>query len=149
MGRNTDGSYWSDDHARGVPALDDDHRTICDLLAEIDGFLASGVVDEALVGKLKLLREHLAAHNRNEDRMMAGFTDVVAVAHRDRHRRVHDVGLDLIDQMHGHVGPPTDSESLRVAMKRFSSLFFEEMIRFDFDLIGLLRNGPDQFSPSV
>jgi hemerythrin-like metal-binding protein len=128
------GVAWDEMLVLGVPALDDQHRAILAVLAQIED-LAAARADAARIGvALDRLKGMLVEHFRHEEALLADprLMDGEArlVQHRAAHRRLlDDLDLLMVDLRRRPAGASP------VVAAGFGRLLLEEIIRHDATLV--------------
>lgn len=117
---------WLSSFEIGVPAIDDEHRAIVDLLAGIVARIASGALDQVAVACDAL---HAAAvrHWANEERQL----EVAEFPRLDEHRAIHR-GLDqMMRGLRTRCGGTCDTDLAKDCVRNWFSAVVEHIVRHD------------------
>jgi hemerythrin len=77
---------WSDDHKVGLPEIDDEHRALFHMAAQLYDEIETGTAEESVDGYLERLTSYGRFHFENEEALMCrtGFPEY------EVHRREHE-----------------------------------------------------------
>lgn len=92
---------WSPDLLLGNTQIDDQHRRIFQILANLVGAIAEERGPEEIGGVLSIAAVFVTAHFRMEEDLMAQFGYPDLVGHRNAHERVRVQVELLVDRYHG------------------------------------------------
>jgi hemerythrin len=90
---------WTSSHAVFVPEIDDDHKDIFEVLAQLDAALRSGESDE-INGLTARLADRIADHFAHEERLMRAARYGLL----SWHKRSHDAARRRVARFLGRIG---------------------------------------------
>ena len=128
---------WSDDFNIGLPRLDADHLGLVRRINDLQRAVGGGQPPARLLGKADALVARFRRHVAAEERYLVRLNSPAGRDHRDSHRAAHALVLRRLQALRdrleqgGDAGPELDAVAL--------DLTVTELIRTDFDLVGLLH----------
>jgi hemerythrin-like metal-binding protein len=93
------GIPWHDSFSLGFEPLDDQHKKIFKLTAEIDSLLATSAPDKTLIEKFKSLRQLLLDHFHFEESLALKGEDPACEEMFRRHHDCHDQVLTCVSEV--------------------------------------------------
>jgi hemerythrin len=88
---------WKDQYSLGVPAVDQEHRELIDLINELYGSVTSSSMDATVADFLGELYTRIAAHFALEEKIMRDSKYDEYLDHKADHERLLDDIRDLMD----------------------------------------------------
>ena len=86
---------WREEFSVGVPALDDDHRGLFDLVTQFHDAWAAGHSADRAAAVLDVLQEYVDRHFRREEAWMEEIVFPGLADHRAGHQRIREQLADL------------------------------------------------------
>lgn len=85
---------WSDALVIGIPEIDEQHKTLLDILNKLNAQILHGHSEEAVERALQKMRDYSVLHFEREEGLMAetGFPGL------ERHARLHKAFVDKLDE---------------------------------------------------
>ncbi|MGE5504857.1 MAG: bacteriohemerythrin [Actinomycetota bacterium] len=128
---------WSDMYLIGLTDLDDDHRRIVALVADLHAAAVTGAGAAELSAMLDNLMECFHDHVSVEEGYLARLTDPAGRKHSVRHVAEHAAFFDRLAALRGRLA---NGEDVAVEVDSLGVfLTLTELIRSDFEMVGHLR----------
>lgn len=103
---------WKDTLSVGVDMIDDQHRTLIELLNQLDERVRVGVAPMVLSGALDRLIWHTAMHFADEEALMKSNSYPMAAAHVTEHYGLVKVAINLQKRLAGSPGELTEGDMM-------------------------------------
>lgn len=131
---------WSNSYSVGLAELDEDHKQIVDMIAELSGLAEAGPAgcpESLFLTRFDCLIASFAAHTAREERYLGRLRSPAGIAHCAEHRASHDRFREEAEKVRDQIANGTLAPESVGELGVFLMLF--ELIRIDYDLVGLLR----------
>lgn len=90
---------WRDEFSVGVDAVDQEHREMIELIANLDDAMQQDMSHDSVVRGLGEIYARIALHFALEEKIMRDAAYPELVDHKQDHERLLDVLLDVIDDV--------------------------------------------------
>lgn len=92
---------WKDSYALGIPAVDEDHRKLMEMLGKLHSALLGGAAGEDVNKFLADVRTRVAEHFALEERMMQATAYPDLALHKADHERLLEEIVDIMAKSRG------------------------------------------------